>query len=141
TTSSLLLGLLLGGVALYAPGCVPCTDLLTCPNYADAGINPNCMGDPNSMNIVDECGVFVRADASSSSSSSSSDDGTIASPLAKLADAIAKAANTGKRVYACTSKAFSEAVTISARVEVYGGFDCTSTTVNRTNSWAWSPNA
>jgi hypothetical protein len=89
------------------------------------GSKPDCSGDPSDTNVIDECGVFAQADATAPG------DGSMATPFAKLADAIAEAQAKGKRVYACTSQAFAEAVTISAGIEVYGGFDCT-------NGWAWS---
>jgi hypothetical protein len=92
------------------------------------GGNPDCSGDPSTTNVVDDCGVFAQADAQPGG------NGTQAMPFVTLADAITEAQTTGKRVYACTSAPFTEAVTISAGIEVYGGLDCT-------KGWAWSPTA
>jgi hypothetical protein len=92
------------------------------------GSTPDCSGDPSSTNAIDACGVFAQADAPAGG------DGTMAMPFVKLADAIAAAQTAGKRVYACASKPFGEAVTISAGIEVYGGLDCT-------KGWAWSQSA
>jgi hypothetical protein len=89
------------------------------------GSKPDCSGDPSSTNVIDACGVFARADAAAGGT------GTMAMPFAKLADAVAAAESAGKRVYACTSAPFVEAVTIGAGIEVYGGFDCA-------KGWAWS---
>jgi hypothetical protein len=89
------------------------------------GNKPDCSGDPSNVNVIDECGVFARADAPAGG------DGKKATPFAKLADAVAEAQTSGKRVYACTSAPFKEALTISAGVEVFGGFDCT-------KAWSWS---
>lgn len=92
------------------------------------GGKPQCDGDPSGKNVVDDCGVFAQADAAPGG------DGSQAKPFAKLADAIAEAQSTGKRVYACAGAPFAEAVTISAGIELYGGFDCAS-------GWAWSQDA
>ncbi|KYF72464.1 hypothetical protein BE11_28215 [Sorangium cellulosum] len=59
-------------------------------------------------------------------------DGTKARPYASLGEAVAKA--NGKRVLACASGAFAESVTIEARVEVIGGFNCGA-------EWTWSEQA
>src|SRR5207244_3315704 len=72
-------------------------------------------------------GVFVRADATDATG-----NGTRAKPYKTLQEAIDKASE--KRVYACTSAPFAEAVTIATGGEVYGGFDCK-------KSWAWVPSA
>ena len=92
------------------------------------GSMPDCSGDPSTANVSDACGVFAQADAAAGG------DGAMAKPFVKLADAITAAESAGKRVYACTSKAFAEAVTISAGIEVYGGLDCT-------KGWVWSQSA
>ena len=85
---------------------------------------PDCTGEPSETNTIEECAVFVRADAADATG-----DGTRAKPYKTLQEAIDKAGD--KRVYACTSAPFVEAVTISAGVEVYGGFDCA-------KGWTWS---
>jgi hypothetical protein len=92
------------------------------------GSGPDCSGDPSSTNVIDACGIFAQADATAPG------DGSMAMPFAKLADAVAAAQTAAKRVYACTSAPFNEAVTISAGIEVYGGLDCTM-------GWAWSQDA
>jgi hypothetical protein len=91
------------------------------------GMLPDCSGDPSEANVVDACGVFVQADAAGAV-----EDGTRAHPYKKLQSAVDNAG--AKRVYACTSAAYSEAVTIAAPVELYGGFDCT-------KGWGWKADA
>jgi hypothetical protein len=91
------------------------------------GSKPDCSGEPSAKNITESCGVFVQADAAGAT-----EDGTEAHPFKTLQKAIDTAG--GKRVYACASAAFKEAVTIAAGVEVYGGFDCT-------KGWTWSQDA
>src|SRR5271170_6876075 len=86
---------------------------LTNPSLADAGTNPACAGAPSATNVTDTCGVFAQANAAAGG------DGTRAKPFAKLADAITLAESAGKRVYACMSAPFTEAVMISAGIEVY----------------------
>ena len=94
----------------------------------DGGPPPECAGNPtqDATLVRDECGVFVSASAVEDG------NGTKTRPFTKLTDAITEAESTGKRVYACAGKAFAEAVTLSAGIDVYGGFDCA-------NAWAWSP--
>lgn len=89
------------------------------------GTGPECGGDPSEMNVTDACGVFVQADAVGGMEA---EDGTQAHPYTSLQKAIDKA--DSKRVYACGSAPYSEAVTIAAPVEVYGGFECA-------KGWAW----
>ena len=88
------------------------------------GNKPDCSGDPSAKNVIDDCGVFAQADATGTT-----EDGTQAHPYKTLQKAIDNAA--GKRVYACASAPFVEAVTIAVGVEMYGGFDCA-------KGWAWS---
>lgn len=93
------------------------------------GTKPTCDGSPSEERVIDECGIFVQADVLDSG------EGTKAKPFSKLSAAIAAAAESGKgRIYACAGAAFTEAVTISAGVELIGGFDCA-------NGWAWSAEA
>jgi hypothetical protein len=88
------------------------------------GGKPDCSGEPNTINTVEDCGVFVQADALDANG-----DGTRAKPYQTLQEALDKAGD--KRVYACASAPFVEAVTISAGVELFGGFACA-------KDWTWS---
>ena len=133
-----LAGLILAAALGLVAGCWPFTEgadcataFVGCPPM-DAGTdgnNADCSGDPSEKNVVEACGVFAQAGAATGG------DGTQARPYATLGDALTAAESAGKRVYACAPAAmtFNEAVTISAGIEVYGGFDCT--------SWTWSPSA
>jgi hypothetical protein len=144
----LLLSGLLGGVASTAAGCFdPYNDYylpLTDPKLATSGSGgmttgtstggnggggskPDCSGEPNEVNTVEDCGVFVQADAADATG-----DGTRAKPYKTLQEALDKAGD--KRVYACASAPFVEAVTISAGVELFGGFACA-------KEWTWSQGA
>lgn len=88
---------------------------------------PSCAGEPSEVNITEACAVFVQADATGATS-----EGTREKPYKTLQEAIDKAG--GKRVYACASAPFSEAVSVTAGVELVGGFDCA-------NGWAWKADA
>ena len=91
------------------------------------GGHMNC--DPTKGAIDESCGMFVNASAPSGGT------GTKTSPYSSLQAAVDNAA--GKHVYACASAPFTEAVTISASVELWGGFaDCTTET-----GWSWSQDA
>lgn len=87
------------------------------------GMAPDCSGDPSKTNVIDACGVFVQADAAGAT-----EDGTLAHPYKTLQTAIDNAG--AKRVYACASAPYSEAVTIAAPIELFGGFDCA-------KGWGW----
>ena len=87
------------------------------------GMPVDCSGDPSETNVVDACGVFVQADAAGAT-----EDGTQAHPYKSLQTAIDNAGT--KRVYACASAPYVEAVTAAAPIEMYGGFDCS-------KGWAW----
>jgi hypothetical protein len=110
-------------------------DPLTNPNLATGGSGadggeggppPECSGDPSEKNVIEGCGVFVSAAAAPGGT------GTRASPYSSLQKAIDDAG--GKRVYACAAMPFSEAVTIAAPVEVFGGFaDCAAS-----GGWTWT---
>jgi hypothetical protein len=128
-----------GGIAAVALvglhiGCADidtdCNLNLNCPggsNGSSSGTGmPACAGDPtqDASLVREECGVFVQADAMGSA-----EEGTKANPYKTLQKAIDNAGS--KNVYACTSAPFAETVTLSASVDVYGGFDCT-------KGWAWS---
>src|SRR5262245_14114807 len=72
-----------------------------------SGGNPACAADPKDDPSVvrDECGVFASATAPAGGT------GTMQSPLAKLVDAVASAAESGKnRVYLCASETFVESI-------------------------------
>ena len=83
----------------------------------------NCSGEPSVTNTVEECAVFVRADAADAKG-----DGTRAKPYKTLQAAIDKAGD--KRVAACTNVACAETVTIAKGVELFGGYDCL-------KGWTW----
>ncbi|WP_437761667.1 hypothetical protein WMF27_03530 [Sorangium sp. So ce281] len=108
-----------------------CNYTLTCPEHdwieaAGGGPpNPACEADPtqDASTVRDECAVFASATAEAGG------DGTKTRPYASLGEAVANAGN--KRVLACASGAFAESVTIGAKVEVIGGFDCAA-------EWTWS---
>jgi hypothetical protein len=85
---------------------------------------PDCTGDPSVTNTIEECGVFVQADAADAMG-----DGTRDKPYKTLQEAIDKAGE--KRVYACTSAPFAEHVTIAAGIDIIGGFNCL-------KGWSWS---
>lgn len=76
--------------------------------------------------LTDSLGVFV-----SSSLGNDSNSGTRASPMKTLTAAIAKAKSLGKqRVYAC-GELFSETLTLSTGVHLFGALDCVG---------GWAPN-
>src|SRR5512132_864256 len=93
----------------------------------DGGAPPICAGDPSAENMIEACGVFVQADAAGAT-----EDGTLAHPYKTLQKAIDAAGS--KRVYACASAPYKEAVTIAAPIEMYGGFECA-------KGWAWKADA
>jgi hypothetical protein len=129
---------LAASLALHAAGCLDTANdcdlnpILACGLWGDGGIssssgtggNPACAGEPSAKNVTDACGVFAQADATGAA-----EDGSKSHPYKSLQKAIDNAG--GKRVYACASAPFGEAVTLAAGLEVYGGFDCT-------DGWAWS---
>ena len=88
------------------------------------GMPTNCVPSASQDPVAESCGVFV-------SSSLGVDDmaagrGTRAKPFKSISAALKKADVT--RVYAC-AETFTEAVTISTGIELYGGLDC--------KSWAY----
>jgi hypothetical protein len=85
------------------------------PGNASSGSSA-CVASKSKSPIADSCGIFV-----SSSLGNDMGNGTKAKPYKTIGAAIAKA--SGRRVYAC-AELFTEAVTISSAVELYGGFDC-----------------
>lgn len=143
--NSIALGSFLGGLALLGSGCldalgdfyVPLTDpkLATwstagstssssSSSSGTGGAQPSCDGDPSEENVIDACGVFVQADAVGTT-----EDGTQAHPYKTLQSALDNAGT--KRVYACASAPYVEAVTATAPVELFGGFDCM-------KGWSWT---
>jgi hypothetical protein len=88
---------------------------------------PVTSGNTMSGNIRDECAVFVNA-----ASTATSPAGTMEAPYKTLADAITNA--NGKPVFACKAMPFTEAVTLSAKLELYGGLDCTTDPTQ----WTWT---
>ena len=143
-----MMGLLAVGLGAQQAGCVfnsldDCNlyPLAGCPGVGKTsgsggtgGGRFDCTGDPSPVagdngNIRDECAVFVRADATGASP-----DGSMANPYAKLQDAVDKPQGR-RKVFACKSMPFREAVTLSADLEVYGGFDCGPT------PWTWAASA
>lgn len=145
TLKSCGLGLIAVGVVFGASACFftspdDCANkLVNCPSATSGstssststggggtgGAPPNCEGDPSAENVIDACGVFVQADATGAI-----EDGTSAHPYKKLQTAIDNAGT--KRVYACASAPYEEAVTIATPVAVYGGFECS-------KGWTWNP--
>jgi hypothetical protein len=67
--------------------------------------------------VADECGVFVAT------SGSDLNDGTKASPVKTLHEALRLAKKRSRRVYACIQR-FEETVVIDDAIEIYGGLDC-----------------
>jgi len=159
-----VVALVLGGAGAGVMACAFNTDVGDCnqyprhgcPGYSAAGGGSStgtlsgsggtgggtpivCTGDPSapvdagavqSGNIRDECAVFVRADAVDAGTP----DGTMEKPYATLQAALQNAGGK-KKVYACASATFAEAVNLTAGLEVYGGFSCTSA------QWTWSSTA
>ncbi|MFO0762693.1 MAG: hypothetical protein U0359_40020 [Byssovorax sp.] len=138
------------GALAWIGACSPSTDeLLTDAKYGTTGAGGTgghggstttttgtggkppveCKGDP-SMDptlVVDQCGVFVRADAATEG------NGDMDTPYKTLQAAIDKAALAGKWVFACNAGELKENVAITKPVAVYGGFDCSSST-----EWVWA---
>ena len=83
-----------------------------------------CMPSESEDPVADSCGVFVSS--SRGADDAAADRGTQAKPFKTIGAALMKADVT--RVYAC-AESFTEAVTISAAVELFGGLDC--------KSWAY----
>lgn len=73
--------------------------------------------------ITEDLGIFVSA-----AGSDTEGDGSRATPLATISQAVTLARTTGQRVYACaTAGAYEERLDFDDShdgVEVYGGFDC-----------------
>lgn len=132
---------LVAGAASVGCGTLPadCPDRARCGTGGDGGTTStssstggggtggtpiNCVPSESQDPVAESCGVFV-------SSSLGVDDmavgrGTKAKPFKSIGAALKKADVT--RVYAC-AETFTEAVTISTGVALYGGVDC--------KSWAY----
>ncbi len=116
-------------------GCPGYTSTTSTSTGTDGGPPPpaDCTGDPTAPvgtstgNIRDTCAIFVRAD-----STAATPDGTMENPYKTLKDALANTTSAKIKVFACKSMPFSEAVTVSSGIELYGGFDCTS------SQWTWT---
>jgi hypothetical protein len=78
-----------------------------------------CPGELMAADIDESIAVFARADAPPGG------DGTRQAPFASLQAAVDVASGSpGKKVFACAGAPFVENVTISAPIEVWGGFGC-----------------
>jgi hypothetical protein len=119
-----ILGVLLGLAAvMHVGGCDTTWDdyykPLTDPKLATgAGVPARCVPSESQKEIGEDCGVFV----STSKGDDTNGKGSKAAPYQTLATALSKA--DGKPVYAC-SEAFTEAVTLSAGVALFGALACT----------------
>jgi hypothetical protein len=89
------------------------------------GSTPGCEPSKNNGPVADSCGVFV----SSSKGSDTSGKGTKDVPYQSLGKALASAG--GKAVYAC-GESFTESVTVSTKVTLYGALVCS-------QAWAYDP--
>jgi hypothetical protein len=92
----------------------------------------SCVPSLNAAPVDDKCGVFV-----SSSKGTASGTGSKESPVVSLNAALALAngpSGTGA-IYLC-GEAFSEAVTVSANVTIYGALDCSAK-----GAWAYRASA
>ena len=85
------------------------------------GTPASCIPSESKDPVADSCGVFVSS--SLGLDGLEADRGTQAKPFKSISAALTKAG--AARVYAC-AESFTEAVTISAAVELYGGLDCKS---------------
>src|SRR5579871_6808215 len=150
-----LVALLAGVAGAHAAGCVIGNGSKDCSSFPDktmcgstgggttttsttTGPPPpaECGGDPTppmdtstkkTGNIRDDCAIFVCAD-----STAASPDGTMENPYKTLKQALASTTSSKIKVFACKAMPFSEGVTVSSAVELYGGFDCTQ------SQWTWT---
>ncbi|WP_437864128.1 PGRS family protein [Sorangium sp. So ce363] len=103
-----------------------CEFMLTCEEYRGRGseaVPSGCVPSEIEGAADDTCGIFVA--------SSGNDDnaGTRAEPVATLAEALRRAEEQGRGVYAC-AETFTEAVELPAGAKLFGGLDCA-------NGWTW----
>jgi hypothetical protein len=89
------------------------------------GATPGCIPSESQNPVADSCGVFVSS--SLGIDDAQADRGTKEKPFKSMTAALNKTNAT--RVFAC-AEGFSEPVTISAAVQLYGALDCT-------KSWAY----
>ncbi len=118
------LGFLTAGLAA---GCYDflddCHYTLTCvemggPDGGDGGPQPSCIPSQNSTPVDASCGVFV----SSESGDDTHGKGTQTEPYKTIGKALAESAST---IYACAGTTpYSEAVTVSTAVTLFGALDC-----------------
>jgi hypothetical protein len=88
------------------------------------GTPTSCVPSASADPVADSCGTFVSS--SLGVDDTAADRGTKEKPFKSITAALNKA--NVARVYAC-AESFSESVTISAAVDLYGGLDC--------KSWAY----
>ena len=129
--------------ATTASGCLfiyyedDCARTLTCPTAGASGTSSTststsgtggatsgCIPSESQDPVAESCGVFVSS--SLGADDMAGDRGTKTKPFKSIGAALNKADAT--RIYAC-AESFTEAVTISTGVELYGGLDC--------KSWAY----
>jgi hypothetical protein len=122
-----------GGCFHFEDGCVRARDCPTGPTgtggmatsasstSGTGGTPTSCIPSESADPVADSCGVFVSS--SLGLDDNETDRGTQAKPFKSISAALTKAG--AARVYAC-AESFTEAVTISAKVELYGGLDCKS---------------
>jgi hypothetical protein len=119
-----ILGVLLGLAAvMHVGGCDTTWDdyykPLTDPKLATgAGVPARCVPSESQKEIGEDCGVFV----STSKGDDTNGKGSKEAPYQTLATALSKA--DGKPIYAC-GEPFTEAVTLSAGVALFGSLACT----------------
>jgi hypothetical protein len=107
------------GVGAAALGCFDladdCVFLRTCSAGSDGGPPAGCDPSKTVGPVADTCGVFV------SPTGDDGNAGTKAKPLKTLTAAMV----TGSTIYACAGATpFSEAVTVSKAVTLFGALDC-----------------
>lgn len=130
-------GLIAAGCLLYT-GCIFNTDLTDCAIYPHEGCGTSgtstssttgtggggappsgCVPSDSKDPVADSCGVFVSS--SLGVDDQAADRGTKAKPFKSINAALKKA--DVPRVFAC-AESFTEAVTITSAVDLYGGLDC-----------------
>lgn len=78
-----------------------------------------CPEDPVKGTVAPECGIWVSV-----SLGDDAHDGSQGAPVASLTHAVELAAQGPGRVYACGGETWTEPLTVSGHVSLYGGFDC-----------------
>jgi hypothetical protein len=113
---------LFGGCFNFSSDC----DYFLCPpgSGTDGGVQTGCDPSKSAGPVADSCGVFV------SNSGDDGNAGTKEKPLKTITAALGK----GTTVYACAgAMPFSEAVTVSKSVTLFGGMDCATWAYDATN--------